>query len=27
VLEQASLGKGGPPAWAMRRDAAGRAPA
>ncbi len=25
VLEQASLGTGGPPAWAMRRDAAGRA--
>jgi GNAT superfamily N-acetyltransferase len=27
VLEQASLGKGGPPAWAMRRDAPGPAPA
>jgi GNAT superfamily N-acetyltransferase len=27
VLEQASLGKGGPPAWAMRRDASSRAPA
>ena len=27
VLEQASLGKGGPPAWAMLRDATGRTPA
>ncbi len=26
VLEQATLGKGGPPAWAMRRDATGHAP-
>ena len=25
VLEEASLGKGGPPAWAMRREAAPRA--
>ena len=27
VLEQASLGKDGPPAWAMRRDATRRTPA
>ena len=27
VLEEATLGKGGPPAWAMRRDTTGRAPA
>jgi hypothetical protein len=27
VLEEAKLGKDGPTAWAMRRDATGRAPA
>jgi ribosomal protein S18 acetylase RimI-like enzyme len=27
VLEQAPLGEGGPPAWAMRRDPTGRPPA